>query len=166
VETLRPTYRLLIGVPGKSTPCNIKRLGLFDDIIEKAKEFLTQDDIKFEDMLMSIEKNLNQSENEKMKAESYRLEAEKLKKELEEQKRKLAENRERLIQEARAEARKILLEARKEAEEIISKMRRLEQEVHNAQRQKEAEELRLKLKRRLIPLRKHWNCPLLRKTLW
>jgi len=115
-------------------------------------------------MLMSIEKNLNQSENEKMKAESYRLEAEKLKKELEEQKRKLAENRERLIQEARAEARKILLEARKEAEEIISKMRRLEQEVHNAQRQKEAEELRLKLKRKVDSIEETLELPLAPKN--
>ncbi|HOM01242.1 MAG TPA: endonuclease MutS2 [Acetivibrio sp.] len=150
VETLKPTYKLLIGIPGKSNAFAIsKRLGLFDDIIERAKEFLTKDDIKFEDMLMSIEKNLSQSESEKMKAESYRLEAEKLKKELEHQKRRLDETREKFMQEAKAEARKILLEARREAEEIISDMRRLEQEVHNAQRQKEAESLRLKLKRKI-----------------
>jgi len=80
VETLKPTYKLLIGVPGKSNAFAIsKRLGLLDDVIERAKEFLTQEDIKFEDMLLSIEKNLSKTEEEKKRAESYRLEAEKLK---------------------------------------------------------------------------------------
>ncbi|GAE87477.1 recombination inhibitory protein MutS2 [Acetivibrio straminisolvens JCM 21531] len=167
VETLKPTYKLLIGVPGKSNAFAIsKRLGLFDDIIERAKEFLTKDDIKFEDMLMSIEKNLSQSENEKMRAESYRLEAEKLKKELELQKKRLDETREKFLQEAKAEARKILLEARREAEEIISEMKRLEQEAHNEQRQKEAEAMRLKLKRKIDSIEDILAAPLVpRNTL-
>lgn len=165
VETLKPTYKLLIGVPGKSNAFAIsKRLGLFDDIIERAKEFLTKDDIKFEDMLMSIEKNLSESENEKMRAESYRLEAEKLKKEVEQQKKRLDENRDKVLQEAKAEARKILLEARRESEEIISEMRRLEQEIQNEQRQKEAEAMRLKLKRKIDSIEETLAMPLIPKS--
>ncbi|TYQ13002.1 UNVERIFIED_CONTAM: DNA mismatch repair protein MutS2 [Acetivibrio alkalicellulosi] len=147
VETLQPTYRLLIGVPGKSNAFAIsKRLGLKEDIIERAKEFLTKEDIKFEDMLLSIEKNLSQTESEKVRAENYRIEAEKLKEEIELQKIKLNESRDKLLKEAREESRKILLQAKREAENIILEMKRLEKDSQNASRQKEAEQMRLKIK--------------------
>jgi len=150
VETLQPTYKLLIGVPGKSNAFAIsKRLGLREDVIERAKEFLTREDIKFEDMLQSIEKNLSQTESEKQMAERYRLEAEKLKREIEEKKEKLNKSRDRLIKEAREEARKILLEAKRESEEIISEIKKLQKESQIELRQKKAEEMRLKLKNKI-----------------
>ena len=165
VETLQPTYRLLIGVPGKSNAFAIsKRLGLREDVIERAKEFLTREDIKFEDMLQSIEKNLNQTESEKQMAQRYRLEAEKLKKEIEEKKEKLNKSREQLIKEAREEARKILLEAKRESEEIISEMKRLEKESQNDLRQKKAEEMRLKLKNKVDDVEEKLSSELIKRN--
>jgi len=150
VETLRPTYRLLIGVPGKSNAFAIsKRLGLKDNIIDMAKERLSQEEIKFEDMLLNIEKNRSEAENDKMRTEALKREAQKLRDELDEQKQKLADQKDKLIREAREEARRIMLDAKHDAEEIVSEMKRIEKENETAERNKAAEEVRKKLKKKV-----------------
>ncbi|KNY25300.1 endonuclease MutS2 [Pseudobacteroides cellulosolvens] len=148
VETLRPTYNLLIGVPGKSNAFAIsKRLGLSDEIIDMAKERLTTEEVKFEDMLISIEKNRSQAEKDKMQTEALKLEIEKLRNDLANQIKKTNDQKEKVMREAREEARKIYLQAKRDAEDILSEMRKLERERDTVQRNKAVEEMRLKLKK-------------------
>jgi DNA mismatch repair protein MutS2 len=155
VETLRPTYKLLIGVPGKSNAFAISsRLGLDYKIIERAKEFVSQEDVKFEDIISNLEQNRQAAEQEKEKAVRYKQEAEVLKNELIEQQNKLRLQREKLLNEARREARKIIEQAKEEAEELIQQIRKIQEETEEKERNRAIEQARSKLRDKLNTLDK------------
>ncbi len=126
VVTLKPTYRLLIGIPGKSNAFAIsKKLGLPDYIIDDAKSYITNQDVKFEDVITDLEISKKSVILEQEKAEQYRREAKQLKIELEKQKEKLEKQKEKLVTEAKEKARLITKEAKDEADTLVKKMKDL-----------------------------------------
>ncbi len=149
VNTLSPTYRLLIGVPGKSNAFEIsKRLGLQDFIIDKARQLLSKDDIEFEDILAKIEKDRLISDQNREETERLRLEVSKLKNELVEKKEKIDKNRNKVIREAKLEAKKILQNAKKEADTIVKDLRDMSVEIrkeHNKKIHNSQDRLREKI---------------------
>lgn len=147
VETLRPTYRLLIGIPGKSNAFAIsKRLGLQDYILESAKEFISQDEARFEDVITDLEISKKSVVFEQERAEQYRKEAENLKLEVQLQKEKTRDQKEKILQKAREEAKLIYAQAKEEADSIIKEMNRQAKEKGNQQK---LIENRAKLKEKL-----------------
>ncbi|WP_352400269.1 endonuclease MutS2 [Anaerotignum sp.] len=147
VETLRPTYRLLIGIPGKSNAFAIsKRLGLQEYILEGAREFISQDEARFEDVITDLVISKKSVAFEQERAEQYRKEAETLKREVERQKEKTREQKEKILQKAREEAKLIYAQAKEEADSIIKEMNRQAKEKGNQQK---LIENRTKLKEKL-----------------
>ena len=146
VETLSPTYRLLIGVPGKSNAFEIsKKLGLSEFVINRAKEFINTENIELEDLLQNVEKN-------RIKAEEDRAEAEKLKTEIQmirdaeaEKLEKLTNQKEKMMERARSEAFSITRQAKEEVDEIIKRLRELEQERASKEKNRQIEQLRKEL---------------------
>ena len=127
VETLKPTYRLLIGVPGKSNAFEIsKRLGLKEDVINKAKENIASENLKFEDLIRDLQEKSILANRDAREAKKIKLEAEELKNKYDEKLKKLDEIRDKAYGEARREARDIISKAKDEADEILKAMRELE----------------------------------------
>ena len=145
IETLTPTYRLLIGVPGKSNAFEIsKRLGLSNSILNKAKNLLADDTIKIEDLLKSIYDDKNEIEKEKELIKKNLNQVEILRKTLELKVSNHEGKEKELIQKAKLEARNILLNAKEEANEIIKEMNNLAT-LQGENNLKEANNLRNKL---------------------
>ena len=125
VDTLAPTYRLLIGIPGKSNAFAIAgKLGLPSYIIDSARDKISEADESFEDVISELESNRVLIEQEKLTIASLKDEIEGLKVDYEKRKKKLDEQRERILEEARSEAKDILLEAKESADEAIKAFRK------------------------------------------
>ncbi|WP_026906381.1 endonuclease MutS2 [Paucisalibacillus globulus] len=126
VQTLQPTYRLLIGVPGRSNAFEIsKRLGLDDSIIESAKSHIGVDSKNVENMIASLESSKIQAEKEYEEAHNILLESEKLRNQIEEEWNRFEEKQELLYKKAEEKAEKALSKAREEAEIIVSEIRKM-----------------------------------------
>ena len=125
VDTLAPTYRLLIGVPGKSNAFAIAgKLGLPSYIIDSAKERIAEADENFEDVISQLEENRIILEQEKLTIAQLKEETQRLKDDYDEKKGRLNEQRERILREAREEALSILSEAKESADEAIKNFRK------------------------------------------
>lgn len=148
VESLKPTYRLLIGIPGKSNAFAISsKLGIPDYIIEDAKKRLTEQDVSFEDMMTDLETSKRTIEKEREEIAAYKREIEALKMQTRQKQDKLDEQRERILREANEKANAILRDAKDVADETIKNFRKFGKEnISAADMEKERERLRKKIK--------------------
>ena len=148
VESLKPTYRLLIGIPGKSNAFAISgKLGLPDYIIEDAKQRLSEQDVSFEDLLTDLESSKRTIEKEQEAIAAYKREVESLKIQAKQKQEKIEEQRDRILKEANEKAGSILREAKELADETMKNFRKFGKEsISAADMEKERERLRQKIK--------------------
>lgn len=147
VETLRPTYRLLIGIPGKSNAFAIaSRLGIPDYIIKDAKTHLTEQDESFEDILTDLETSRKTLDKERETIAAYKREIERLKMETSQKQEKLEAQRDRILREANEKAHAILEDAKETADETMRNFHKFgKANISAAEMEKERERLRKKM---------------------
>jgi DNA mismatch repair protein MutS2 len=146
IETLSPTYRLLIGVPGRSNAFEISsRLGLPESIIVRAKSFTGTDRHEVESMIASLEETRRQSEDDAERSHDLLLESEALRKELQEKLQAYEDRKETLDKKAKEKARKIVDDAKREAETIITELREMRKNANQVVKEHELIEARKRL---------------------
>ena len=147
IETLSPTYRLLIGIPGKSNAFEIsKRLGLSENLIKDAKELINSDSLQFEDLIQSLQDKNIAAEKYARDTEKYKIQARMAKEKLDVKLARIDEVRENAYAEARRESKSILDTAKDEADAILKNMRELEKLGITSEARRELEKQRGKLR--------------------
>ena len=148
VETLSPTYRLLVGIPGKSNAFAISgKLGLPNYIIEDARERLSEQDVSFEDLLSDLERSKRTIEKEQEEIASYKRELQQLKTQAKQKQDRAESQKEEILRKAREEASAILRDAKETADETMKNFRKFGKEgISSAEMERERERLRQKIK--------------------
>lgn len=147
IETLSPTYKLTIGIPGKSNAFEIsKKLGLPGEIIDKSKSLLEGGDIKFESVLEAIEKDKKAAEEERDEAIMLNIEMKKQKEEMDKREKKLKQQQEKMLNDAKEEARAIIAEAKEVTKEVQEELRELAKVESLGERNKRLDRSKRKIK--------------------
>lgn len=132
VSTLKPTYRLLIGVPGRSNAFAIsEKLGIEPDVIERAKELVSSENVRFEDVVDTLEERRLEMEKERQTAEALRVENEALKRKTEERLAEIEKLREKELQRAKSEAMRLVENSRREANALLIEIEKTKKEIKN-----------------------------------
>lgn len=161
IDTLSPTYRLTVGIPGKSKAFEISRkLGLPNEVIKKAEELVNTDDIKFEDLLGSLEESRKKAEDERDEAIMINIAMKKKQAQIDETFVKVEERRAKILADAKSEAREIIRSARKTSKEVQKQLNKLNADQSLGERNKIIQEGR----RRLGVAEKALQTPLVRKV--
>jgi DNA mismatch repair protein MutS2 len=154
VETLSPTYRLLIGVPGRSNAFAIsRRLGLPEEIIGRAKELVSSENTRFEDVVSDLERTRQELEKEKSAATSRRQQAEALKKEMEEERRRLYAQLDKEAAQARSEAQTLVERVKSQTDLLMNQLEELKKQQDKEEFQKKFGELKAGYRSRIEHLR-------------
>jgi len=149
VKTLKPTYKLLIGVPGKSNAFAISsKLGLDVNIIERAKSLMSEDNVRFEDLIGDRQESKKVADEEAKKAILLRREADELRDKISTQKQMLEDKRQKMLDEARREAKRIILDAKEESSAVIKELNKLKKNASKLNIDKSVEDARSRLRKK------------------
>ena len=133
VASLRPTYKLLIGVPGRSNAFAIsQRLGLDSAVVERAQEHVSAESRSFEEVVNRLEESRQSMENEREMAEKYRIQAELSKRQIAEYKKQLERDRDKELEKARTQAQKLVEQVQQEAEKLVEQLETMEEEARKS----------------------------------